>query len=211
MKSLFIGTPTIDQKVYTGFLHTCLSLQTQLDISVFTLGQNSSILDARNQIFTIFINSDKDYLLFLDSDVEVSANSIINMINTNKDIIGIPVLRKNIENPTINMGNIIQYENDNLVKVDGISTSCLMISKKVALSFTDRPKYKVGSNHVVNNKNNIPLEFYDVFHSKIVNGSYINEDYLFCKEVLEKGFDIYALLNEPSRHYGVVPFEYTGE
>lgn len=210
MKKILIGTPSIDFKVHVGYMRTILSLNSigpdKYQFPVFTLNGNSSINDARNQIASIFLQSEFDYLLFLDSDVELSSIDVKRIIDADKDIIGIPVVRKNYEKPSLNMGKALSEPVDGIIEVDGISTSAMLISRRVLETFKDRPIYTF-SNIINESAFNIPT-FYSIFDSGVVDGSYFHEDYMFCKDVREKGFKIYSLIEARTLHYGTMPFVY---
>lgn len=210
MQRILIGTPTIDSKVSTGYLNTILSLNSigpdKYQFPVFTLNGNSSIDDARSQIASVFLDSPFDYLFFLDSDVEVRNIDVKRILEADKDIIGIPVLRKNYVSPSLNIGNPLSDPTDGIVEVDGISTSALLIRRNVFEAFKDSPTYT--NKNVINNSSfPVPL-FYAIFHSGVVNGNYTHEDYMFCKDARNKGFKVHALMDAKTVHHGTVPFVY---
>ena len=136
---IFIGTPTIDQKVNVGYLYTVFnmnSLLPDIETSLFIVGGNSLITDARNRIFSVFANNKEDYLLFLDSDVEVPVEAIKKIVSFKKDIVGIPISKKNFINPTPNIGNALsKIDKDGLMEVDGMSTAIMLISREVVETF----------------------------------------------------------------------------
>jgi hypothetical protein len=211
MSRILIGTPTIDFKVGTGYLNTILGLNALTaskghQFPVFTLNGNSSINDARNQIASVFLDSPFDYLFFLDSDVELRAEDVDKALAADKDIIGIPVLRKNYENPTLNIGNILSEPVNGIVEVDGISTSALIIKREVLEAFKDCETYT--NKNVINNSSfNVPV-FYNIFTSGVVDGNYHHEDYMFCLHAIKKGFKIHALLDCVTVHNGNIPYVY---
>ena len=221
MTKIFIGTPSIDQKVNVGYLFTIFNtnkLLPDIEIELFVLSGNSCITDARNQIVSFFYNHNtSDYLLFLDSDVEINVEEIKKLISAKKDIIGIPVMKKNILERKINMGSVLQIVNDNelnleMAEVDGISTSCLLISRKVIKSFIQDKETKSYSNSiddVINMTNSNLNRIYEIFKTGITNDKFISEDYFFCKQAKEKyGYKTYTILNSKSNHFGTVPFDY---
>lgn len=211
MTRILIGTPTIDFKVHTGFVSTILGLNVLTgskgyQFPLFTLNGNSSINDARNQIASVFLDSPFDYLFFLDSDVQLMAEDVGKALEADKDIIGIPVLRKNYENPTLNIGNALSDPVNGIVEVDGISTSALIIKREVLEKFKDCPSYT--NKNVINNSHfEVPV-FYDIFRSGVVNGNYVHEDYMFCHDARKRGFKVHALLDATTIHYGNIPFRY---
>jgi len=214
MKKVFIGTPTIDQKVNTGYMETILALSSlapEYAFPVFTLGSNSSINDARNQIASIFLTTDCDYLFFLDSDVAIpDVRDVKTLLESNKDIAGIPILRKNAQNPTLNVGEFLEATTEPLVKVKGMATGALLIKREVIEAFKDCETYNIDDAHIINNSNLQKPVFYDMFHSGIIDGHYTHEDYYFCHEAQKRGFDTYAHVKAKSVHFGTIPFFFGG-
>ena len=214
--TLFVGTPTHDQTVSVGYLNTVLGLNNLLPriaTSVFCLGGNSIITDARNRIFSVFLESKHDYLLFLDADVQIAPQDIEIMINAMKDIIAIPIMRKNPIQPTPNVGNAVGDPVNGIIEVDGIATATMLISRAAALEFirNDVEVYGDQPAHLVNRTEFKGQTIYDVFKVFAQNGSYWCEDYYFCKQARDKGLKVYALLNSLSEHYGTIPFSYKGK
>ena len=213
---LFIGTPSIDQKVNVGYTLTIFNtakLLPDIQTNLFILSGNSCITDARNHIVTFFYNTDSDYLLFLDSDVEINTDDIKILISLNKDIIGIPVAKKNYINNKLNIGTILNVENINdieLAEVDGISTSCLLISRKVIQTFIDNncETYLSPNSDIINNSD-INNKIYNIFKTNIQDNKFLSEDYVFCNQCIKYRYKIYSLLTTSSNHYGVIPFNYT--
>jgi hypothetical protein len=210
MKKILICTPCIDSKVTTGYLNTILSLNSigpdKYQFPIFTLNGNSSIDDARSQMASVFLDSPFDYLFFIDSDVELRAIDVKKILEADKDIIGIPVMKKNYAKPILNIGNILSMPDDGIVEVDGISTSAMLIRRNVLEAFKDCETYT--NKEIINNSAlNVPT-FYTIFHSGLYKGNYTHEDYMFCHDARAKGFRIHALLDARTIHYGTVPFIY---
>jgi len=211
---IFIGTPTIDQKVNVGYLYTVFnmnSLLPEIETSLFIVGGNSLITDARNRIFSVFTSNKEDYLLFLDSDVEVPVEAIKKIVSFKKDIVGIPISKKNFINPTPNIGNALsKIDKDGLMEVDGMSTAIMLISRKVVETFIkDADVYTESVNDLINTTNINQPKIYDVFKAFSENGKYWCEDYYFCHQARTKyGFKIYAYMNTVTNHYGTVPYTY---
>jgi hypothetical protein len=214
---LFIGTPAIDQKVNVGYTFTIFNtakLLPNIQTNLFILSGNSCITDARNHVATFFYHSDCDYLLFLDSDVEIDVNSIGLMLSLEKDIIGIPVAKKNFVNNKINMGNVLSIDNINnieVAEVSGISTSCLLLSRKVIQSFVnDSDTYESSNSDILANNSPTMKTIFNIFKTRVEDNKFISEDYEFCNICKASyGYKIHALLTTSSNHYGTVPFSYS--
>jgi hypothetical protein len=219
---LLVATPTIDHSVSVGYMNSIIgfnSLLPEIETSVITLGGNSVITDARNRLFTFFVNSDHDALLFLDSDVAISPQDIVIIekdgLRSGKHIIGLPVMKKNYTQPVLNIGqSLSDIDSHGYMEVDGISTSALVISKWIATEIVKQVStYSDSPNDTINTGNSkSPELIYDVFKVYNDTGKYWHEDYGFCnfvrKELNEK---IYAKMNCVTQHFsGSVPFVYNG-
>lgn len=171
--NLLIATPCYGGLVHEGYMRSLLDLQKillQLNIkhTVYTIGNESLITRARNSIVAIFLgNKNLTHLLFIDSDITFSAESIIRFLKYRKPVVGGAYPKKNVDlelakncvknNPEISSSdllaqslhyavNIISESNsdqnrvqihDGFVKVGNIATGFLMIQKEVILELIE--------------------------------------------------------------------------
>lgn len=145
--------------------------------------------NARNRLTQSFVDSDKEYLLFIDSDIVPSSDALRRLIDHDKDIVSgyhnivheynekgeaniIPSSSKIItENSNGVIDRILINRNEGLVKVEGVATSFLLIKRKVFKDWK-RPWFKMKWNDDYTN--------------------FIGEDYYFCIEARKRGFEIYT-------------------
>ena len=155
-----------------------------------TIVMETAILidNARNRLTKSFLDSDKEYLLFIDSDMQPNVDSIDRLLKHNKDIIsglhhvihgyedGLPIVIPS-SSTTMDIkedGKItrtIAKEGTGLQKVEGLATSFLLIHRKVFKDW-NRPWFKIKWN-----------EDYTDF---------LGEDYWFCVEARKRGFDVWT-------------------
>ena len=212
MPNILIGTPIHDHRVHIGYLNSILGMLTNTppdyNIAIFTVLGNSIIQAARNTILTKFIEDKQfDYLLFLDSDIQVPDYTLTKLVNRNKDIIGLPVPLKLIRPDGVtpySLGEVYDVE-DNLAVVSGIPTACMLISRRVANAIEKEYHDKIY--YPEEAATNFKGKVYNVFRVIVENGTFYGEDYAFCKDMQNLGFKIYADLTIPITHYGVVGFE----
>jgi len=213
MIKVLIGTPAYNSLVHTDYLHFTLSLTTVSDIafSVITIGNESLITRARNKIFSIFVNSDFDYLFFLDADTGVSVDDFMKILSYKKDIIGIPYRMKDLSRTIYNYGKVLDENEYPLIEVEGMGCGAMLISKQLASDvakwcrdngyiYFDNPNYSRGDVYLLNN-----IEMYDAFQVGIVNKGYVPEDYMFCRLVRQLGYKIYVDVSCKAIHYGSLP------
>lgn len=212
---LLIGTPAYNSLIHTDYFHSIMSYTRIPDMvfSVVTLGNDSLITRARNKIFSIFLNNDFDYLLFLDADIMLLAAELLKLFKHKKDIIGAPVRLKDPTRIIYNVGNILDDSQKPLIKVDRVGSAVMLISKKLALDIKDyceknkyyyynNPDYSRGDK-VLQDKDKI----YDVFKVGVDNEEYLSEDYWFCKLVRELKYDIFVDISCKTVHNGMVSIE----
>lgn len=101
-----IATPMYGGQCAGIFAKSLLAATTILnkagvDVSFVDLYNESLITRARNTLTHAFLNSESDYLLFIDADQSFNGNDIVRMLNHNKDIIAAPVPMKSINWPNV--------------------------------------------------------------------------------------------------------------
>ena len=165
--NLLIATPCYGGLVYEGYMRSLLDLTKILNFlnikhSVYTIGNESLITRARNSIVALFLGTKElTHLLFIDSDITFSAESVIRFLKFRKPVVGGAYPKKNIDfslckrevlkNGNINNNellskslnyavNIVAEPNakqnsvnihDGFVKVSNIATGFLLIQKEV--------------------------------------------------------------------------------
>jgi hypothetical protein len=100
-KSVFIATP-----MYGGLCHGSyaksvfntmkLLIDSGIEVQYRDMYNNSIITEARDLFTQMFLNSNCDYLFFIDADQSFKAEDVIRMIKEDKDIIGGVVPKKTI-------------------------------------------------------------------------------------------------------------------
>lgn len=90
---LFIGTPTHSGLCTFRYTQSLVNLQKEansrgIEIMPYFLGSDALITRARNYITKVFLNTDADYLLFIDADIAFDAAEVLDMIDADVDIIG---------------------------------------------------------------------------------------------------------------------------
>ena len=99
---IFVATP-VHSDVSMHYTQAVLMFQQQCmknDILVsFTLLKSSLVTQGRNLCVAEFLNHDHDYeyLLFIDSDIDFEYDTIMKMIEADKDIISCPYPMKTID------------------------------------------------------------------------------------------------------------------
>lgn len=161
---------------------------------------NNSLIDKviafKNKIISEFLESDNDYLFFIDSDIVLDKRTIMNLIEADKDIIAnIFWTRWSVdsrEEPQVWMKDFYTfYEGDN--DPGGIATM-------VFFNMLRMPGiYRVGGLGACTMIKRRVLEA-GVNFSRIRNISFWGEDRAFCIRAEVLGFDLYVDTRQPAFH-----------
>lgn len=211
--NIFIGTPAYNSMVHTDYMHSILSFkESNIPFTIMTIGNESLITRGRNTVISYFYSLvGFSHLLFLDADIHLSAEGLVRLIRSGKDVIGAPVALKGSDsngNPVYNVGDIID-ESDGLIEVDKIGTAVLLISRKAVnslIKFAKDNSDSYFSNPYTRGDANNNIRMYDVFKTGVVDNDYLSEDFYVCKVLRDLGYKIYVDTNVPTRHNGMFVF-----
>ena len=236
--SIFVATPVHSECSihYTQALLELQKLTFKKNIQItFQLMKSSLVTQGRNLCVSGFIESNFTHMLFIDSDIYFHAESIIKMIEKDKDIISIPYPLKtmmwdkamdNIKNNKIKTMNDlkksfntypIRVEDDKDIKLDkGVMevthspTGCMLIKRSVIDKMIKAyPEKAIVQKTVINgeyvNKPNM-WNFFDTIHDPETK-TYLGEDFSFCKLWKDIGGKCYAYISDTIVHIGEHQYE----
>jgi hypothetical protein len=236
--SIFVATPVHSECSihYTQALLELQKLTFKKNIQItFQLMKSSLVTQGRNLCVSGFIESNFTHMLFIDSDIYFHAESIIKMIEKDKDIISIPYPLKtmmwdkamdNIKNNKIKTMNDlkksfntypIRVEDDKDIKLDkGVMevthspTGCMLIKRSVIDKMIKAyPEKAIVQKTVINgeyiNKPNM-WNFFDTIHDPETK-TYLGEDFSFCKLWKDIGGKCYAYIGDTIVHIGEHQYE----
>jgi hypothetical protein len=236
--SIFVATPVHSECSihYTQALLELQKLTFKKNIQItFQLMKSSLVTQGRNLCVSGFIESNFTHMLFIDSDIYFHAESIIKMIEKDKDIISIPYPLKtmmwdkamdNIKNNKIKTMNDlkksfntypIRVEDDKDIKLDkGVMevthspTGCMLIKRSVIDKMIKAyPEKAIVQKTVINgeyvNKPNM-WNFFDTIHDPETK-TYLGEDFSFCKLWKDIGGKCYAFIGDTIVHIGEHQYE----
>ena len=224
---VYIATPCYDSMR----VETCVSL-----IDTFsTLGRHgveckfksvktSLVTHGRNLLTAGFLNSDFDYMLFVDADVEFKPEAVMRMLVPKKDIVCTPYRVKN--DPWIPEYAVKFKDKDNinilewdLVEIEEGPAGLMLIHRKVFERLMDKhPELKINFNEATRKKMNKEIgaiedaidrymyNFWDTTF-RLDTGEWKGEDLSFCSLVREMGIKIYANLDSGTTHHGSWGFQ----
>ena len=204
----------------------------------FVILKSSLVTQGRNLCVANFLNADHKYthLLFIDSDINFSPESIFEMIDLDKEVIAIPYPMKTIswekidklskelkyKNPTelstlgftypikvADTGNIIVQ--NNVIEVTHAPTGCMLIKRQVFDKMIEKyPDLEINQPTILNGeetKTNNLYNFFDTFHD-LESKKYYGEDFGFCQKWRDIGGKCYCYINRFITHVG--EYQYSG-
>lgn len=180
---------------------------------VYTKIYNESLITrARNALVREFYLSESDAMLFIDADHGFSADDVLKMIESGKDLIGAVYPMKNINWDDVRHAVYMQEQNladysgffsanmfqgevtmhsDQPLEVLNVATGMMFITKKVF--DTVAPSCKTYAHHGSTGEMDMNTKVTEFFATEIDDsGVLLSEDYYFCKKWQEHGGKVYA-------------------
>jgi hypothetical protein len=243
LPSIFVATPVHSEcsihytQALLAFQQKCMSNGILVS---FTLLKSSLVTQGRNLCVNTFmeesIKHPYSHMLFIDSDIEFSFETIMKLIAADKDIVAAPYplkdldwekIAKRIKHKNITDGNTmskqgftwpLKLEGKNEVTVIGgvaevthAPTGCMLIKKQVfEKMIKELPELKINQPTVINGKM-VEKEFMYNFLTVTMNPEtkkYYGEDFGFCKRWAEIGGKCHILVDEYITHIG--EYRFTG-
>jgi glycosyltransferase involved in cell wall biosynthesis len=215
-KSIFIALPAYDFKVS---LKLAVSLarfaqaapQHGIDIQIGSICGCSVVSRARNLLVKDMLESDCDYLIFIDSDINFEPEDILRLMAWASDprkgiVAAVPRTRSEdkvyIANLDYDERNELTMNGMGLVRAERVATAFMMVRREVFVTMEaahpDWKYYDKRSDRV------LPC----LFDFKLTEEGYIGEDFLFCDRARELGFEVWVDPSVTLGHMGVQ--EYVG-
>ena len=200
MKKILIATPCLDQKVDAYFVHSLcesikLGLKHDLDIRCVFLANESILPLARNELFTLAYKENYDTMVFIDDDECWDEEALIEIINSEKDVVSLPVVNKADKkigyNVWVDKNSKVDPE-DGYVEIKKVGAGFLKMSKKVVKDLWE-------SNPEIEFRGKI-LKNICEYISK--GGSFYGEDIVLSEKIRELGYKIWLNPKHTVSHIG---------
>lgn len=205
---VFIGVPCFGGMVCQEFFQSTLltlsnCLFNKIALQIFTIGNESLITRARNQLVSEFMASDCSHLMFIDSDLRFDGNAVMKLLSHDKPIVTAAYPLK-IEPITYFIEPVKKNEGakGDLIEVKNAGTGFMLIRRSVIRSMQleypelhyttdyDGNSYRqdlIGKDeHRQKLRKNL-YSLFDTSHDKENNNEYLSEDYTFCKRWRDMG------------------------
>ena len=200
MKKILIATPCLDQKVDAYFVHSLcesikLGIKNNLDIRCVFLANESILPMARNELFALAYKENYDTMVFIDDDESWKEHALIEIIQSNKDVVTLPVVNKSDTDIGFNVWlnkNLEKDPSDGYIKINKCGTGFLKLSRKVIDDLWNSNTELLFRNKKLKN----------ICEYTYVNGDFIGEDITLTKKIKELGYDIWLNPNYTVFHIG---------
>lgn len=199
MKKVLIATPCLDQKVDAYFVHSLcesikLGIQRKLDIRCVFLANESILPMARNELFALAYKENYDTMVFIDDDEYWEEKALIEIIESNKDVVALPVVNKGDKSITFNvwLDKNTTKDVDGYIKIDRCGTGFLKLSRKVIVDLWESNVELVFRNKKLKN----------ICEYTQDNGSFVGEDITLSKKIKQLGYTIWLNPKHTVSHIG---------
>lgn len=201
-KDVMVGFPCYDNKSEVGILQELFGAVNDPMCPVATIqyyNGDSLIPRARNKIAQMFLDSEFEYLMFVDSDIVFNRHMITRLRQHDKGIIGGVYLKKKLPYSPV-MNHALADEGE-LSVMREIGTGFMMIRRDVLGAIAARwPEHHYAyDDDEVGGKEK---QGYDWFRVGVRNGRYLSEDYFFCQLAGDLGIKTYLDKSIITQHIG---------
>ena len=198
MKKVFIGTvsssATLSAYYTTSLFNSQKTLAKNVEFCLDVIINEPLIQLARNKLLSVFLESDCDQLIFIDSDQAWAPDDLLKLIDSDKDFIGAPVILKTSNNYNVSFNRV---GSDELMEVDFVGTGFLKISRLVAEQvFNSSQEYLDGDSTCRM-----------AFEVKVIDKNILSEDFMFCKKWKDLGGKVFIDTSINPYHIGSVSFQ----
>lgn len=205
---VMIGTPCYDGRLdvwYTNSLMNTIKESVEHDVEIIPIWVSFDALlqRARNDTVHLAIETDVDYLIFIDSDIEWQPSDFFKLLNYPEDIVGGTYRKKgDIEEYVVRLlhNSPPMSATSDLLEVSGLGTGFLKISKAALQYLWDI------SEPYIDPKDN--AEHRMIFEVAVKNRSFHSEDIVMCDKLRDGGFKLWLDTSITCNHIG--PYKFTG-
>ena len=215
-KSIFIALPAYDFKVSLK-LAVSLARFTQaapqhgISVQIGSICGCSVVSRARNLLAQDMLESECDYLLFIDSDINFEPEDIIRLMAWGSDpkkgiVAAVPRTRSEnkvyIADLDYDENGELTMNGMGLVRGRRVATAFMLVRREVFVTLSEaNPQWKY-----YDKRSERTLSA--MFDFEVTEEGYMGEDFLFCDRAREHGFEVWIDPSIKLGHMGVQ--EYTG-
>lgn len=191
-KKIFIPIICYNHQANTEYMMSLIQLTHRLrdldiEFELFPIVFDSLVSRGRNAAAAHFLNSDCSHLMFIDADIEFDPDSVIKLLNHNKEVIAgvypkkyfvFERFQKNQEVVDFPIAGEVVMNQDGFVESTYLPTGFLLISRSAFEKIIKKfPELKYTND--IDGYGNLDT-FYNFFKVDINNGILESEDWGFC-------------------------------
>ena len=199
MLKVLIATPAYDGRLDVWYTTSLVnSVRIAQDNGIFLhpvfMSYDALVQRARNDLFRLGL--EYDAVIWIDSDLEWNPMWIMELLGSDKDVIGGTYRKKTDEAELYTVKTKDLTAIDGLIKVDGLGMGFLKMSKKAVQALWDvsQPYQNEGR------------EGRMICDIQIVDGQLVSEDNVVTRKLAELGFDIWLDPRMTCCHIGTKKF-----
>lgn len=163
------------------------------------MSYDALIQRSRNDLVALAVEQGFDGILWIDADIEWAPQWAIEVVNSGKDALGLPCIKKSITEESYNVKckpKDLIVNDEGLIKVESIGTGFLYLSKEAFTYLWDN-----SQPYVHNGKDKRWI-----FEVKIQDNDIISEDVLLCQKLRDGGFEIFIDPKKTCNHMGQLKY-----
>lgn len=238
--TILVATPCYGGQVFQGYMQSVLNLQRVCDkigwnLIVKTHGNESLIPRGRNLYVAMTLGfTNITHLLYIDADITFQAESVVRMIQEDRDVTVAFYPKKGInftkirdiavKNPDMDSTKLENIAHDYVLNIEGgnipiqrgfmkckyAGTGFMMIKREVIEKMIEAyPETKYNNDIQGYDLPELRDNFYALFDCIIhpINKRYLSEDYLFCERWTNIGGEIWGDITAQLTHTGSYDFK----
>ena len=209
--SLFIAMPCYDSVKINTMLSVVKLIQqlgkSGIETGIHTM-KSPLIHQARNYLTSVFLTTQYQYMLFIDSDVEFEPEVVLRMMVVKKPIVCTPY---RVKSPEIDKQiytvefkdpkNILVLA-EGLVEIEAGPTGLMLIDRKVfERIIKNHPELKIRNKATPKAEKSHEF-YYNFFDFGFNDGYAMGEDVSFCRLARDNDFRIFANIESSTAHHG---------
>ena len=210
--SVFIAMPCYDSVKINTMLSVVKLIQqlgrSGIEVGIHTM-KSPLIHQARNYLTSIFLTTQYQYLLFIDSDVEFEPEAVLRMMVAKKNIVCTPYRVKSTDTNKHIYGAIEFKDPKNIlvlaegfVEIETGPTGLMLIDRKVfERIIKNHPELKI-TNEATPKTEKSHKFYYNFFDFGFNEGLTMGEDVSFCRLARDNDFRIFANIKSSTVHHG---------
>lgn len=200
-RKVLIATPAHDGRLdvwYTTSLVNTVRIAQANNIFLHPvfMSYDALVQRARNDLFRLAIEGEYDDIIWIDADLEWHPLWIMELLNSDKDVIGGTYRKKTDDAELYTVKTQTLDATDNLIQVESLGLGFVKMSKKAFTALWEASE----------SYQNEGRECRMVCDIQIVDGQLLSEDVVVFKKLREAGFDVWLDQRMTCCHIGTKKF-----